>query len=99
MKRLLTILCMAAALSGAWAENWCQWMADSSTIFGYGNVKAVRDVPFIAQLINGQDNVSRFIGQIRDWTAVDLESVTDLWFGVTGKDDAIFVQPAPEGIA
>jgi|GEM_PF-2196503 len=92
MKRLAAILTIATlAISAVRAENWCQWMADSSTIFGYANVRAVREVPLIAQLVNGQDVFSRFAGQIREWTAVDLESVTDVWFGVTGKDDALFV--------
>jgi hypothetical protein len=79
------------ALATARAENWCQWMADSSTIFGYANVRGVREIPLIAQLVNGQDTVSRFTSQIREWTAIDLDSVTDVWFGVTGKDDALFV--------
>lgn len=92
MKRLAALLTIAIlAVSAVRAENWCQWMAESSTILGYANVRGVREVPLIAQLVTGQDMVSRFTAQIREWTAVDLDSVTEVWFGVTGKDDAIFV--------
>jgi hypothetical protein len=91
MKRLVAILITAATLSATRAENWCQWMSESATIFGYASVSGVREIPMVAKLINGQDMFSRFAGQIREWTAIDLESVTDVWFGVTGKDDALFV--------
>jgi hypothetical protein len=91
MKQRLALLCMATLGVTGWADNWCQWMPDSSTILGYANVKAVRGTPLIAQLINGTDNVSKFTSAIREWTTVDLDSVTDLWFGVAGKDNAMFV--------
>lgn len=91
MKRLLASLCMATVCATGWAENWCQWMPDSSTIFGYANIKAVRGIPLIAQLVNGTDNISKFTSTIREWTAVDLDSITDIWFGVAGKDNAVIV--------
>jgi hypothetical protein len=91
MKRLLATLCMATVCATGWAENWCQWMPDSTVILGYANIKSVRGIPMIAQLVNGTDNISKFTSTIREWTAVDLDSVTDTWFGVAGQDNAIFV--------
>lgn len=91
MKRCLAILCLVTACASMWADNWCQWMPSSTVILGYASVKSVRAVPLIAQLVNGTDNVSRFTSTIREWTAVDLDSVTDIWFGVVGQDNAVFV--------
>jgi len=92
MKKLIPILCLAAMWGAALrADNWCQWMADANTILGYANVKAIRAVPLMTELINGNDNVSRFTAAVNEWTAVDLDSVTDAWFGVAGQDDALFV--------
>jgi hypothetical protein len=82
---------MATLGATGWAENWCQWMPSSSVILGYASVKSVRGVPLIAQLVNGTDNISKFTSTIREWTAVDLDSITDIWFGVAGQDNAIFV--------
>lgn len=91
MKRLLAILCMATACATGWAENWCQWMPNSTMIFGYANIKAVRGIPLIAQLVNGTDNVSKFTATIREWTSIDLDSITDVWFGAGGKDEFVIV--------
>jgi len=91
MKRLLAILCMATVCATGWADNWCQWMPDSSVILGYANIKAVRGIPLIAQLVNGTDNISKFTSTIREWTAVDLDSVTDIWIGFAGQDNGVVV--------
>ncbi len=92
MKLLATFLiALAAAVAAPAAENWCQWMPESATILGYANLAGIRQVPFIAQMLDGRDTVTRFTGQIREWTAVDLDSLTGLWVGVFGKDDALVV--------
>ena len=92
MKRLVPLLCLSLAWTSAIrADNWCDWMADANSVLGYASVKGIRDIPLMTELINGNDNISRFTAAINEWTAVNLDSVTDAWFGVAGQDDAIFV--------
>jgi hypothetical protein len=82
---------MAFMGATGWADNWCQWMPDSTTILGHASVSAMRELPLIAELITGTDNISRLTSTVREWTAVDLDSISDVWFGVAGKDNAVFV--------
>ncbi|NQU37974.1 MAG: hypothetical protein HQ526_10325 [Actinobacteria bacterium] len=93
MKRPAIIFSVAICLlSGlAQAENWCQWFPSECQVFAYLNTKALRQVPMVTELLNGQDKASQFIGQIRQWTAIDLDSITDAWVGFSGNDDVVVV--------
>ncbi len=85
MKRLLAMLCGTAAVVAlaAHAENWCLRFADDNALIGYVNVRGVRAIPEINAVIDGQDRLSRMAGKARRQMAVDLETVTDVWFGVS----------------
>jgi hypothetical protein len=85
---LLTVVLAAAT---APAENWCQSFADDNVILGYVNVKGVRAIPALGALIDGQDRLSRMAGAARQHLAVDLETVTDVWFGVSASRGSISV--------
>ena len=56
------------------------------------NVDKVKQVPPVKQALGTQiSKVASFIGQIRNWTGVDLETVKTFWIGVEKKDFAVIV--------
>ena len=93
MKRLLAVLCQISALVAlaTHAENWCQRFPEDAILVGYVNVKGVRAIPQIEALLDGQDRLSRMATAARKQMAVDLETVTDVWFGVSPTNGPLAV--------
>ena len=91
-KRIILTTLVASLVAGlVQAEDWCQWLDARAQVVAYINVKALREVPLMAELVNGQDAISRFTSQIREWTAIDLDSITDAWVGLHGQDEALVI--------
>lgn len=84
MKHLSAVGGLLVSLVGVVdAANWCQSFASDTILFGYVNVKVVRAIPEIGALIDGQDKLSRMADAGRQHLSVDLETVTDVWFGLS----------------
>jgi len=88
---VLVLLSVLLAGMAAPAANWCQCFANDNILFGYVSVKAVRAIPEFGALLDGQDKLSRMADAGRQHLAVDLETVTDVWFGISPTGGGISV--------
>lgn len=79
---------LSAALQ---AEDWCTSFPAAHVLVGYVNVHATRAVPAVGGMLDGQDRLSRFAAEARQQLALDLESVSEVWFGVTPGHAPLFV--------
>ncbi|MBN2452441.1 MAG: hypothetical protein JXR77_18795 [Lentisphaeria bacterium] len=91
MKRTLTQWIALALLVAAplRAENECPWFDASCKVMAYADLKQLREVPAVVDLLAGQNPVTNMIQAIREWTGVDLDTASSLWLAVAGKDDVI----------
>ena len=66
--------------------------SDKTLIVAKINVEKVKQVPPIQQALAGQvSNMASFLGQIKLWTGVDLQTTKTFWLGVEKKDYVVIV--------